>query len=1246
MLNMIKRHLPWKISVDLRFLAIAIVLLLLVLSMNAVLMVNVLKHLYVESVASQYSVFGGHLRRNLEKAILFGKPLRKFVGMDSMLEEAKQNILKKSPVQDTPPSEAAVSVSIALPEDWILYSTDEKLVSTILPEQLRRADEVPNDDNNVAREFQYVKYQEQFIVTLPVYDMTKNWVATVMITFDHTQVNAFLKTVVNDSMIILLVIFVCNIVFLIPFLNFLLPGSTNGKKHPKLRFVLVMIIVMLVSQLVFWGVSVNSFKNYYLQINMDKADTLTALLKEDIEYLLDKGVPINQLTNIEGMMAEIIAAFPELQSMTILDNGRNPLYIATSTEVFDFRKTTEDQLKLVSTLMPVFDREYNRSLELRGSEGRIEGYISVNLSKKGILSAMISKGSHFAKIFKIAFGFTFVLLVLLPLLYELLAHTKIRLVASALVVLILALGFNALLNLNSLEKLYVGSIASQYKTLGKTLQQDLEKALFFEKPLHKFVGMNTLLEETKRDILKVRFNGISTETEAKTLSSADVSVSIALPDGSILYSTEETLIRTTLPEHVKTTCEDFEQKGRVFRNSRYVKSQNMYFIPLPIHDISQRWVASVIITFNGQQIQNFLNTVRNNNIKMIAIILGCSAILLILLLHFVTLRGVNFSKSPKLKIALIMLLVVGSAQIGFSGLNAYEFRNYYLQINEQKAKMLTTLIKEDIEFLFSKGVSINKLVKMDVVMREFIEVSPELSDIILLNNKEIPLYMAAKESLFDFQQASAEQRELVHGLLSTSDPRYNFRLEVLRGDHIEGYISTNLSKDVISARIFDIVLDSATVLAISLLFFGELLFLIFVYIERELISTEESEIPHHYGAIRPAAFLFLFGSSVSVSFLPLYMATLYNPIFNLSKDIVMGLPISIKMFFTGLSIVFAGTWLDRRGWHEPFLSGLALTGLGLVYSWLAPDMLHFIISRGIVGLGYGFSLMACQGFVIANTDKNNRTQGLTQLFAGVFAGSICGGATGGMLAERIGYRAVFFLGAVLVFSVIGYTIVFMRNTIRKMTPQMAKQRRQPVNPRQIWGFLLNRSVFPLILFASFPAALAIVGFLNYFSPIYLDQIGISESNIGRILMIHGICLIYFAPFISKYIDVSSNKKKYIFINCFVGSLAFILFYFLKGISASIAAVLLLGLSDSFSDSRSSYILKLKVTQELGTGKAMGLFSSVARIGQVLGPVTFAWLIVTTGINKSILYIGCAYLLMAVLFFLFTPDDGKLEVAEN
>ena len=105
----------------------------------------------------------------------------------------------------------------------------------------------------------------------------------------------------------------------------------------------------------------------------------------------------------------------------------------------------------------------------------------------------------------------------------------------------------------------------------------------------------------------------------------------------------------------------------------------------------------------------------------------------------------------------------------------------------------------------------------------------------------------------------------------------------------------------------------------------------------------------------------------------------------------MGLPITVEFIFVGLSIFIAGIWVDRRGWHGPFLTGVSLAGAGVLYSWLAPDAIHFILSRAVAGSGYGLTLMASQGFVITYSDGKSKARGLAHLFAGIYAGSICGG---------------------------------------------------------------------------------------------------------------------------------------------------------------------------------------------------------------------------------------------------------------
>jgi MFS family permease len=147
-------------------------------------------------------------------------------------------------------------------------------------------------------------------------------------------------------------------------------------------------------------------------------------------------------------------------------------------------------------------------------------------------------------------------------------------------------------------------------------------------------------------------------------------------------------------------------------------------------------------------------------------------------------------------------------------------------------------------------------------------------------------------------------------------------------------------------------------------------------------------------------------------------------------------------------------------------------------------------------------------------------------------------------------------------------------------------------------------------------------------------------------MIYGVSMIYVGPFISRFVDASSDKKRYVFVGCVLGSMTFLSFYVLEGLWAVVVAVLLLGLSSSFVlASQSAYILQLQVSQELGLGKAMGIFRSSSRIGQALGPLVFGALMVKSDINSSVISFGLIYLMTALLFLLLTLRDQESPVLE-
>ncbi|MCM2286426.1 MAG: MFS transporter [Desulfobacula sp.] len=811
---------------------------------------------------------------------------------------------------------------------------------------------------------------------------------------------------------------------------------------------------------------------------------------------------------------------------------------------------------------------------------------------------------------------------------------KSRLIVNTLVILTLALGFNAMLTLNSLEKFYVESIASQYSVVGKDLKRNIERSLGFGKSIENFVGMEKILEDTKSNLIQKNVRD-EAAIHLSTSTSDDVSVSMALPDGRILSSTRPDLVGTRPAVHARIDYKNAPDQA----SPAYIKYKDTYVTHISIRDAKDEWVATAMILFNQDQVKSVLKKVRNQSIALISAILCGGVAVLALMFHFMLpdktgSPGKN-GNSSKLKLQVMVFLVVGLAQIVFSGINTYSFKTYYLEINRQKAGSLIHLLKEDIEFLLNRNIQIHKLVRIDAELNKIITGSPELREIAILDADGTPLYRAVSPEAGNPDAGNPDAGNLAGGAGIKEEDPYTIRVELMKEGRIEGYISTQILKKALFKKLLETGLDSATIIVISILFFGELLVLAFQFINRQARASSARRI--HYKSIRPIAFLFLFCIDISISFLPLHMEALYKPVFGFSKAMVMGLPISMEMFASGLAILWAGVWMDRRGWYEPFFWGLVLSFLGLLYSWAAPNALQFILSRGMVGAGYGLSLMAVQGFVIVHCDEKNQAQGLAQLFAGVYAGSICGAAMGAMLAERIGYRIVFLIAAAILVLLILGILVLMEASFKRQKP-MTGSHDGPAGPAQIRAFFFNRSILGLLLFGIIPSATAVVGFVNYFFPVYLDRIGTSQSNIGRIYMVFGLCLIYIAPFVGRIMDASGSKKKYLVMGGALGSFALILYYFFGGLAVTAGAIFLLGLSMCFDASR-PYALTFRETRNLGIGKSLSIFTSFEKIGQIMGPVLFGVLFLAKNLPLALAYFGIGYLALTLAFFLTAQKDG-------
>ena len=104
--------------------------------------------------------------------------------------------------------------------------------------------------------------------------------------------------------------------------------------------------------------------------------------------------------------------------------------------------------------------------------------------------------------------------------------------------------------------------------------------------------------------------------------------------------------------------------------------------------------------------------------------------------------GVGFEK-PKLYS--VLLLSIGGAQIAYAMFNVTDFQSEYLTMTRERASHMTSMVRQDVEFLLQKNIRIDKLRKIETLLSPIIEASPEVSAMEIVSADGRVLYHVDKE---------------------------------------------------------------------------------------------------------------------------------------------------------------------------------------------------------------------------------------------------------------------------------------------------------------------------------------------------------------------------------------------------------------------------------------------------------------------------------------------------------------------
>ncbi len=388
-------------------------------------------------------------------------------------------------------------------------------------------------------------------------------------------------------------------------------------------------------------------------------------------------------------------------------------------------------------------------------------------------------------------------------------------------------------------------------------------------------------------------------------------------------------------------------------------------------------------------------------------------------------------------------------------------------------------------------------------------------------------------------------------------------------------------------------------------------------------SLDNARIPLFFG---------VFAEELSRSFLPIYIDRLYMPIGGLTREMAVGVPISLFMVMIAVSTPWAGGWVERFRPRRVFLLGMIPAGIGFAGMVMAKSIYDLMLWRSLCAVGYAMQTMACQGYIAHNTSRANRSYGMAIFVSTIMIAAICGSSIGGVLADRIGYRGTFAISVImiLVSGIVAYKSLYEE----KIHTDVVRA------PKLTWNSVrklsCNARFTLLIVCAAIPAKIMLTGFLFYLMPVFLIKLGNQQADVGRMMMIYFIIMVAGVPLSARMADKSGKAWLFVILGGFIAGLAMMVVWIRQDTLAMIAGITLFGLGQSMSTSPLiAMVLDVttKETETIGQTSILGLFRVLERVGSVAGPFIVAALIASFGYPGSMIGVGGIMLLSTLVLLI-------------
>ncbi len=779
-------------------------------------------------------------------------------------------------------------------------------------------------------------------------------------------------------------------------------------------------------------------------------------------------------------------------------------------------------------------------------------------------------------------------------------------ILAALVILLISISINFLLNISSFEDVYKNTLISRFTQINTELKVRIETGINFGKPIYKFTNIEKYFDEIleKNDQLSNIF--------------------VALDNGEVIYSTKK--------ENVGLFLKDSFIEKDVENKPIVNKVKNKYYIYSTILNENLKTEGFVYIEFNEKIIKDQVKQLIFEKSKMFLITLVITFLILIVTL-------VMMRKKEKNKFVIILILFI--VQFIYTVINLNDFTKLYIDLLNSNVKKFSLKIEKEIEYFESLGLKIEKLNKFDEYLSKEIKGGLECEGIMIKNNKDEILYYADlegnKESVFNNINIENYFKEV--------DKEY--LIEIKKG---YGKIILKINETMIKDKKSELLLDSLTMMIISLIIGYQMLLFSSIKIREGVSKKEEKDSKESkYDkkiVIQSLAFLFFFAEMLPLSFIPLYIKKVYsmNPIniFNLPENIILGLPISVYMFGTAISVLVIGFLSDKIGTKKILIWSSIFLISGAVGAGITEDIIRLSIFRLISGIGYG-SITITSTKLILNVFKDGKVAtGFGFWASGYGAASLCAIPIGGVIVFRFGFFVALMVSAFISILILLFAIKFIQLPKIENLEVDNDETKENIKQGNL-NIFTDKNVFANFFLRLIPFHLVYVGIFQFMMPLFMSTKGLSAANIGRVLTIFGLVYLMM-PLVSKLVDKMKNDRIFIISGSLLIGSFLILIKFSQSMNMIILIILGISIGSMIADAaEESFITATDKAIELGETKFMSIYNSYERAIMVIAPVVSSLLVAIFGFANSIFIIGVYTIISTIIYIIISFIPGKERI---